>query len=757
MADASSQLRFLEEQLQRERQRANQAEGHAEQERQRAEQERQRAEQERQRAEKADSRAEQAEDQTRRTNLEELLESCHHLSQSMSVQTDKSLSTQGSTTSPKGKCCPTTLRPWLEFPSIQQEAFDTVYNILHPPDGTSLRLFSPQLHIQELRRTILGRKIASEGDLRFYHNLAVENFVANIFSVLASNLQRSQHLGIGQGVTFENHTNPLSDLASNVQAHLQSSTSSNQPRRPPNPTYADQICIYKNEDGQTELLFIIEYKAPHKLTKEILRVGLRAMDLPTEVIHRPTIPIDTYEKFSYNANKLVAAAMTQTYSYMLESGIEYSCIVTGEAIVFLWIKENDSNTLYFHLAEPNEEVSTDPGLGFQHPMTAIGQLLSFCLLSFRSERRNQYWRDTSIQNAQIWTDDWNKILRDIPREERKSDPPPSAYKARRNPIIIDRSPYYMRRRAPRPSSSNCGPEHNPRDYRDDPAEGSGDGPESISIPSKRVSPGTNTRRGENRRQGTQDSSLGGYQHRPYCTQKCLLGLVQKSTLDDDCPNASLHRQGKKGRRHLINQQRLSELVQRQLATDLDHHVKELKQQGYRGALFRIILASHGYTFVGKATREIYVSALQHEGKIYDRLKSIQGRRVPVYLGNIDLEIPWHDLHVRLIHMLLISWGGERADRFKGKEILETEICQFEDEIKQLGVQHNDIIPDNMLWNDNIQSVMFIDFEKSTEVSTRVLQELSSNRKRQRGVEGKGVVAKSAQKRVKKEGVTARFV
>jgi len=50
---------------------------------------RQELEQERRLRKQADSRAEQAENQTRRTTFEELLESCHRLSQSISVQTDK--------------------------------------------------------------------------------------------------------------------------------------------------------------------------------------------------------------------------------------------------------------------------------------------------------------------------------------------------------------------------------------------------------------------------------------------------------------------------------------------------------------------------------------------------------------------------------------------------------------------------------------------------------------------------------------------
>lgn len=91
--------------------------------------------------------------------------SCHRLSQVMSVQTDKSLSTQGSTTSPKGKCCPTTLRPWEDFPTLRQCAFDEVYNTLHPPNNKSPRLLSPLLHIEELGRTIRVARAAGTGGL----------------------------------------------------------------------------------------------------------------------------------------------------------------------------------------------------------------------------------------------------------------------------------------------------------------------------------------------------------------------------------------------------------------------------------------------------------------------------------------------------------------------------------------------------------------------------------------------------------------
>jgi hypothetical protein len=72
--------------------------------------ERQRAEDERRRAEEAESRAHIEESKTRRTTFEEYIRTCHILlSKPLRVQTDKSLSTQGSITNPKNKPCPTLL------------------------------------------------------------------------------------------------------------------------------------------------------------------------------------------------------------------------------------------------------------------------------------------------------------------------------------------------------------------------------------------------------------------------------------------------------------------------------------------------------------------------------------------------------------------------------------------------------------------------------------------------------------------------
>lgn len=668
------------------------------------------------------------EEETRPTTFEEMLQACHELACLMTVETNKKKTTQGSTTKPDDKLCPTELKQWTDFPSIRQDKFNEFLHLLRPGVGSRPKLFNSRIFIRELGQTMVKRqRIGSEIGLRLYHSIAVEAFVTEITSKLIEHPEYGQRLGLGQGMSFESHTNTLSVLDGEVQAHLPPSMKSSKPYRPQNPTYADQICVSHTTADKNELSYVIEYKAPHKFTPPILRTGLRDMNLKQDVISRGTIPTDRHEKFEYHADRMVAAALSQTYVYMLESGLEYSCVITGEAIVFLWIREQEPKTLYYHLAEPKEEVKSE-GI-FQYPLTAVSQLLSFSLLAMRSTRRCQQWRDASIAGAQTWTVDWKEITRGYPSDESIS-PPPSGRKPRKYEKI-DRSPYPLR------SKARCNPnETNTSDNRDDPAGDSDGGPEDMPTPSKKKQKGASLKGGEKRGRGQKGgTSSGKQQHRQYCTHRCLLGLTRRSALDRSCPNVGLHRQGTKGRTHILDKQQFADLVQRQLATDLDVNVTELHKQGIRGALFQIILVSHGYVFVAKATCEVYIPYLQHEGRIYDQLEILQGNTIPVYLGNINLERPWRDLHVRLTHMLLMSWAGEkRAKELEGKEDLHAHITAFQARIQRLGVLHNDLHANNILWNDQLQQPMFIDFEGATETAREALKEVSTNRKRKQSLE-----------------------
>jgi hypothetical protein len=101
----------------------------------------------------------------------------------------------------------------------------------------------------------------------------------------------------------------------------------------------------------------------------------------------------------------------------------------------------------------------------------------------------------------------------------------------------------------------------------------------------------------------------------------------------------------------------------QLAQDPDNGCEPLGKQGTRGALFKLTLDSYGYTFVGKGTVVAFKARLKYEGSVYRHQKEVQGEFIPVYLGNISLTRAYFlDFKVRIVHMLLMSWVGEQADK-----------------------------------------------------------------------------------------------
>ncbi|KAI1839249.1 hypothetical protein JX266_014540, partial [Neoarthrinium moseri] len=124
-------------------------------------------------------------------------------------------------------------------------------------------------------------------------------------------------------------------------------------------------------------LYVSEYEAPHKLTAPHLRAGLHPMNIFADVVNRKTIPTaaDLIARFEYHAERLTAAAITQTYNYMIEGGLEYGLLTTGEAITFLRVDWQDPETLLYHLAEPSFEMA-DRSADKRHACTAVGQYLA---------------------------------------------------------------------------------------------------------------------------------------------------------------------------------------------------------------------------------------------------------------------------------------------------------------------------------------------------------------------------------------------
>jgi hypothetical protein len=154
------------------------------------------------------------------------------------------------------------------------------------------------------------------------------------------------------------------------------------------------------------------------------------------------------------------------------------------------------------------------------------------------------------------------------------------------------------------------------------------------------------------------------------------------------------------------------------------------KEGLHSSLFTITLDAYGYTFVGKGTE--YTS--DYEASIYQALRALQGYTVPVYLGDIYLRQNIYYLpSLAIVHISLMSWGG-KALKEDECSFFKNEIDQTRSEISDAGIEHLDERASNMLWNKEVQRVMFIDFGRAQVTRKRKSSDRkppSSKSKRQR--------------------------
>ncbi|KAG6127490.1 hypothetical protein E4U12_005843 [Claviceps purpurea] len=217
---------------------------------------------------------------------------------------------------------------------------------------------------------------------------------------------------------------------------------------------------------------------------------------------------------------------------------------------------------------------------------------------------------------------------------------------------------------------------------------------------------------------------------PYCSQKCLLGLVQGGSLDFECPNVKHHcrrelDEGEAGHpnRHPVDHAEWLRLLQDQFEQSLDEGITYQSVVGARGAFFKVTLLAYGYTFVSKGTVAGHIEHLEHEARVYERLKPIQGRYVPVCLGALDLRTMgkdyWIYFDTKVVHMMFMSWGGFRLEENKLEELEVLHELAWADEgidtlhaVHKEGVLHCDVRWANILYSPHTNGIMLIDFERA---------------------------------------------
>ncbi|GIJ84925.1 hypothetical protein Asppvi_003780 [Aspergillus pseudoviridinutans] len=179
-----------------------------------------------------------------------------------------------------------------DFRAAQQALFDEIYQLFHPNSEEPLRVFPPLLVIEDRGEQACTRPLASESDLVRHQEAEVENPVKEVIDRLAGLPAARCRLPLGGGIIFENHTNTVTEEAGQVQPV-------DKPTLRP-----DQNCVYIRSGSERSLLYVIEYKAAHKLPDAYLRAGLRRMNMVQEVVQQITLPTDANEKLLYDAKLL---------------------------------------------------------------------------------------------------------------------------------------------------------------------------------------------------------------------------------------------------------------------------------------------------------------------------------------------------------------------------------------------------------------------------------------------------------------------
>lgn len=657
------------------------------------------------------------------TTLPEYLDACHvHIFSRLRVR-DAESSTQGDPANATNKYRPERIREWVDFPSEQEE----IWNQLMDVSFVAERHFTSLVVLEDVGQNVRRKMMGSEIDLGYFEQHAVQDRVEMIIEKLFANERLRRIFKLHGEISFENHANTITDDTNPA------GESTARPR-------ADQFCVYNRGPETNVPAFIVEYKAPHKVSLVRIRAGLREMDV--SLVERYKGTKNVKKACSY----LIAAIISQTYHYMIQAGLEYGYVCTGEAFIFLRIPSSEPTTVLYFLSIPSVEVgkatgfSNDPGSSDDNRLhlTAVGQVLAFTLRSLQSAPRDQAWVDSAQSQLEKWGDVDDTTISVIPEGLVSLTEP--MQETRRGFARL--SPVKTRSKGKAAARFSCDPQTSSKRSGKDEDDESSENEFDPDTPSRKPRASANIQvvmRPPASTERSGQASDGKGKSRQYCTHKCILGLVSGGSLDKTCPNVKDH--GVKS--HPIDQFGFIALLQKQLLRgNLDLHsilgCKSLHIHGARAALFEVTLFAYGYKLVAKGVPRESIPHLKREEKIYERLSPVQGIYVPVCLGSVDLtpRPVWYDGIAQIFRLMVLSYAGTLIRHHANVK----DVKQFSQPagvalkaIHNTGVLHNDPHRRNMVWNAERSCIMFIDFDRARiiEKERTPLGLTSPNRKRKR--------------------------
>jgi hypothetical protein len=391
---------------------------------------------------KEQRKREQAEQKTRKTTLLELLDVCHtYLYTGLAIQTDATLSTRGDPANANNKLRPGKITAWEDFPEQQE----TIWDEIMESEFVLERHFTSLHTLEESGEAIRQRMMSSRLDLHLFQRSTLEEYISSIVKQFYSNRTLRRRFQLQGAIMFENHANTLSpesqlgggiqrmselegqrrrasrlqaqpiladstDPAAAALAGTARSVGLEKPTRSSHP-FADQFCVYNtsNTTHDTEhrnAAFIIDYKAPHKLPLECIYGGRGDMDLADVLREDDT----SQEQF----RRLIAAAITEAFSSMVQAGLEYGCVCTGEAFIFLRVPD-DPRTVHCFVCVPEDDVVGKRRLD-RLQLTAVGRMLVFTLQALQTPPRSHKWRAEAAAMLNKWEIVSDELPKTIPMQ-----------------------------------------------------------------------------------------------------------------------------------------------------------------------------------------------------------------------------------------------------------------------------------------------------------------------------------------------------
>lgn len=649
----------------------------------------------------------QQEEDGKLQNLRQYLASCHNMNRAAQTINSDSCCSQATTLQPEGKLYPAEIALSPDFMDKQME----VWKVVLADDNSALlqKMFPSMEQVHDEYFSM--EPINGQPTLCVFERLGISKAVMNLLQGVLDDQDLSKAVGLTGNITYGLFDEDDNDSDVEDDEHC-------------------SFCVYSNtECGRPFPVVGMEYRPTDPpMVQEIATALVDDIIPERDVIGRED---DTFT-FVSSSKQIVTATITQLFDHMVKSGVPYGYIYTGDAIIFLEIHDDDPSIVHYYVSIPDIDVCDEDESTLRY--SAVGQIFAFIIRAMQAGPRSVQWHDRTA-NLDVWRSSRSEALLNM--QSYQSAPGSSSATSVGDEAMNDVDAEYEQvgeddEENENDENNNQEDEDEYEEYDDYYLDIDEDMYVAVDINLVWGQDGELVpQRDEDQQYACQDGEEGfvddgkqtywfvdgevivsDIRQRQYCTQECLLGLTNGSALDQACPNVEKH-----GDEHISNLEFLR-LVQSQLART--RHVSgccvSLDLKGSLGAMFKVMIPSHGYTFVAKGVTEGNVPRLLREGDTYTRLRDVQGGCVPVYLGIVQLEAAFDHDSTAYSHFMLLSWAGRPVEKLKESQAsygFVNSTRRAYTELHNAGLVHNDADLGNMLYNPQLDRIMLVDFEHAS--------------------------------------------